>query len=417
MKRIALLLLCALASQANALEADKRFFSNYCIRCHGAEKQEGDVRLDTLTWEPDNADSLQLWHDVIDMLELGEMPPEQATQPKPQEIARLTADLKQRFAGLTSSAEVVLRRLNNRQYTNTVRDLMYVNAHQLEPAKTFPTDDKFEGYDNVADVQAMSDFLLSKALQAGSLILDDAAIPSDKPRVETYQMGDVTGKSKKERDVYFRPIRTIQFGDYVNLYANDESEPGDTRGQSVLSSIFGVPHTGTYEYIWEVESVGRGNHNEKMTRPVAFGSMVTARPSTQKYHPEDLHRLEIYLVKPNPNKNPGDTRGMIRELVESIDLEDNKRYTIKRSYHLRKTWKVQLAWGNGPVGGNARSYYQRIMGEEPPLPEDKDQRRHFERVEEFAENQCQYGKHQCREGRERKTNDESQQEPHAFSVA
>ena len=104
MKRITLLLLCVFANQANALEADKGFFSNYCISCHGAEKQEGDVRLDTLTWEPGNSDSLQLWQDVIDMLELGEMPPKQAPQPKPQEIARLTADLKQRFAGLTSSA-------------------------------------------------------------------------------------------------------------------------------------------------------------------------------------------------------------------------------------------------------------------------------------------------------------------------
>ena len=44
------------------------FIKAYCIRCHGPEKQNGDVRFDQVNWEITNTDIAQRWQDVLDVL-------------------------------------------------------------------------------------------------------------------------------------------------------------------------------------------------------------------------------------------------------------------------------------------------------------------------------------------------------------
>ena len=61
-----------------------------------------------------------------------------------------------------------------------------------------------------------------------------------------------------------------------------------------------------------------------------------------RYNPDDLHRLEIYLIAPIHVNS----RGSERRLFESIDLPDNKRITLKRRIWLDKNWRVGLAFGN-----------------------------------------------------------------------
>ena len=49
----------------------------HCFGCHGEEKQKGKLRLNTLS--PDllnDRPAAETWHDVLDVLNLGEMPPE-----------------------------------------------------------------------------------------------------------------------------------------------------------------------------------------------------------------------------------------------------------------------------------------------------------------------------------------------------
>jgi len=374
MKNLLLLFTFSFSLNIFALEDYKQFFSKYCISCHGAEKKKGGVRLHQLKWDPNDTKSLELWRDVIDQIEQGEMPPEKKPQPKAEMLQKLSIDIKERFKSLSSTAKVVLRRLNKRQYTNTVRDLMHINAEQIDPAEAFPADDEIDGFNNVADAQMMSDFLLSKALHAGNKIINEAIFPEQKPEVETHSMGEEIRKGVREK-YFWSGVPNLENGE-LNLYGNDEIEPGDTRGVSLISSYNGAPINAYYEFDLELESLGRGNYPSKTER-IGLSQM---RPSVQVYQHNDLHRLEIYFVKPT-KKNTRDIRGLSRILVESIDLKDNERVTLKRRYWLNKGWRIQLAFGNGPVTGGAHRYYEAVLGKKIPKFEDKKEQKNWERNE------------------------------------
>ena len=68
----------ALASEQNEIAT---FVQQYCMRCHGREKQEGDLAFHQLGAKPVNRTQVEIWKKIFDKLESGEMPPEDAKQP------------------------------------------------------------------------------------------------------------------------------------------------------------------------------------------------------------------------------------------------------------------------------------------------------------------------------------------------
>ena len=77
------------SSQSNAnLELDptvlyeqaSRSLNTYCVSCHGPEKQKGNVRLDSLE-TIDAVDRQELLSKMQEVLQFGEMPPEEEKQP------------------------------------------------------------------------------------------------------------------------------------------------------------------------------------------------------------------------------------------------------------------------------------------------------------------------------------------------
>ena len=65
------------------------FVESYCVKCHGAEKQKGKVALHTLRGEPLQASQMELWKQMLEQLDNGEMPPDDAKQPSPEERKRV----------------------------------------------------------------------------------------------------------------------------------------------------------------------------------------------------------------------------------------------------------------------------------------------------------------------------------------
>lgn len=65
----------------------KQFLSNFCVKCHGVETQEGDIRLDNLT--DDMTIEGTRWAVVLDMVRRGEMPPKDA-KPQPTDAQKMT---------------------------------------------------------------------------------------------------------------------------------------------------------------------------------------------------------------------------------------------------------------------------------------------------------------------------------------
>ena len=79
---VALLLLSAFHAAAVApaeTAALQKFLGEFCTKCHGAEKQKGDIRLDELTGDITKEGTR--WAVIADQIRSGDMPPDDAKQP------------------------------------------------------------------------------------------------------------------------------------------------------------------------------------------------------------------------------------------------------------------------------------------------------------------------------------------------
>ena len=85
------------------------------------------------------------------------MPPKEARQPSPDERQRAIAWLTGRIEEFhrdrkPANVETVLRRLNAREYRNTVRDLLHLNMTMFDPTAGFPPDQTTGHVDNVGEI-------------------------------------------------------------------------------------------------------------------------------------------------------------------------------------------------------------------------------------------------------------------------
>lgn len=109
-----------------------KFLKTYCIECHGPDAQESDLRLDQLSPDFSHATTASTWIEVMDKMNLGEMPPEGATAPSPAEVASIAGWIATELrraerTKLSAQGRVILRRMNRAEYANTVRDLLKLN--------------------------------------------------------------------------------------------------------------------------------------------------------------------------------------------------------------------------------------------------------------------------------------------------
>ena len=209
---LAVLVCCAGASAQDSLESVRPFIEQHCHRCHGAERQKGEQRFDTLAASLDEVETLETWQAILDQLLLGAMPPEDAPQPTAAEVettARvLRARLDEAYASRSSTGgETVLRRLNRFELRNTVRDLLLLEGPQWrldarrrlsdgngngrvsntsqDPFRHFPDDEEVGGLDNIGQHLVLSDFFLGLMLDAAEESLGRATHLGPRPAVET----------------------------------------------------------------------------------------------------------------------------------------------------------------------------------------------------------------------------------------
>ncbi|MBL9116210.1 MAG: DUF1592 domain-containing protein [Verrucomicrobiaceae bacterium] len=153
------------AGSVQAIET-RAILQTYCLNCHSTEKQKGDIDLEAsdIQKEP------HVWENVLDQMQLGEMPPKKEKQLPAAEQKQLTDWVRSTLdkialANAGDPGPVVLRRLSNMEYTYTLRDLTGVES--LDPAREFPVDGAAgEGFTNAGAALVMSPALLTKYLDA-----------------------------------------------------------------------------------------------------------------------------------------------------------------------------------------------------------------------------------------------------------
>ncbi len=147
--------------------------AKYCYQCHGTTKAEGDLSLAGFQKVEQLLPERKRWLIVSQKLETDAMPPDDA-QPQPTKEERkklvtwITATLRDiDCSGSPDPGRVTLRRLNRREYHNTVRDLVGID---YEPSREFPADDTGYGFDNIGDVLSLPPVLMEKYLAAAEEI-------------------------------------------------------------------------------------------------------------------------------------------------------------------------------------------------------------------------------------------------------
>lgn len=155
----------------------------HCVACHGPEKPKGGLRLDTLS--PDFSDkvSRDRWLGVLKRVAAGEMPPAGKARPSDKETSTLTTWITGRaeafeLARRKVEGRVASRRLNRVEYENTVRDLLGV---EVDLQALLPEDMAAHGFDNVADGQHVSSFLMDRYLEAADKALSLAVANMPQP--------------------------------------------------------------------------------------------------------------------------------------------------------------------------------------------------------------------------------------------
>jgi len=155
----------------------------YCLSCHSTKLKKGSLDLEAFTSLDRVRKNLKPWQQIIEMLEVGEMPPKKKPQPTAEERQRLIVWVRgfldaEAHARAGDPGYVPLRRLSNAEYDYTIRDLTGVD---LRPTREFPADGAAgEGFTNAAE--ALSDIspaLLTKYLNAAKDIAEHAVLLPD----------------------------------------------------------------------------------------------------------------------------------------------------------------------------------------------------------------------------------------------
>ena len=141
------------------------FLEKYCVECHGPDEVKGGVRLDNVR-EID----AQLWVDIYDQLDEGEMPPKKATQPPEGLLKKMIAlvDTISRDEQFTMASGY--RRLNKREYRNTVRDLLGLSGEFYDPAAAIFDDEVEKGFDTNSESLSISNDLLLEYLRSSTIL-------------------------------------------------------------------------------------------------------------------------------------------------------------------------------------------------------------------------------------------------------
>jgi len=149
------------------------FLQTHCVRCHGPEKQSGELRFDAMPVALADEATAQRWQDILDALNLDVMPPAKEKQPDDAELSlvleTLTNNLREAQERLNDvGGKMVLRRLNRREYQNTIRALFGVDV----TIEALPDDATVDGFDTIALAHSFSSLHLERYLKTGADVIE-----------------------------------------------------------------------------------------------------------------------------------------------------------------------------------------------------------------------------------------------------
>ncbi|MDI1312035.1 DUF1592 domain-containing protein [Prosthecobacter sp.] len=333
MNRLSLLVAVLLSAHASSQAAEaqsravmdqrhKALFQETCVSCHGPEKQKGKFRLDDLPFEIKDIETAEKWQKVLNQMNSGDMPPEDEKQPANAAKADFLDDLANVMVAARRSlgdqnGVITMRRLNRREYKNTLRELLGVEINVSD----LPGDSGGGGFDTVGANLFMSANQFEQYQVLGREALEEAFAWQAAAGVEKklhYEAETTTPVVQKfvayQIDAKARAERWIKAVDEAAAKPENKDIVAKIRKESKNDSIFrrewaripGAPNPRTFGFDKKGEndadlandSLGAGwlkYHQYYMGQPaVDKGAYL----GTQTRHPAELNVGYIELLVP-----------------------------------------------------------------------------------------------------------------------
>jgi len=324
------------------------FLNTYCIQCHGSEKQKGDRAFHELairdgqSWKLDLSDHrvTETLEDILDQLNLGEMPPEKkgVAHPTPQEIKAtvqwLTRTLESLDAANTTS-QTVLRRLNRLEYKNTIEDLLGLENLTVDPTRMFPADENHHGFTKIGEALGLSESHLDQYLTASDQYLRMAfsfgEIPKSRKIQPPFASWGYPNREPRTPWMY----KVYNANEYIDIGAGAKNLSRHIRLPTYPQRFVnqgGIPVAGYYKISVNAEALNRLTH-----------------PYDPKMIPTDLQppmQLAIYVAENASGLQPGGVN--MRKRFGLWDLKDHEAEDYGLTLWLPKGSVPFVNWDNGP---------------------------------------------------------------------
>ncbi len=271
------------------------FVANYCFECHDDIVQKGERRFDELYFPIMDEKGLIAVQEMIDAMNVGDMPPKKADQPSDQErasaIAALTDQVADVYASLKSTGgQTVLRRLNEREYLNTLEDLFGRRVDTIAPTSTFPTDQTEEHVDTLGDVLVTSGFLLDNYFHAADQVVEKALGLVEKPELKEWIF---KGKFQPGAEMSYSH-KAVFDNRYLCVYEvmNSSNHEGGYAGINEFKE--GVHADGFYEVKVLAQAMNRDSHYDnsilkmELSEPYRLGIVTGVGSIGELHHPQPI---------------------------------------------------------------------------------------------------------------------------------
>ncbi len=327
------------------------FVETYCADCHDDVVAKGDRDFIPFLDDPNNPAHLLTLEEILEQLNLGEMPPDKKNvdQPSDEErraiVSSLTEYLLDHEASQKSS-ETVLRRLTRYEYKYTIRDLLKIDPEINDATGLFPADQNNHGFVNIGESQVISNHQLKLYLDAAAQYVDQALVfGQTAPEKRHWQLGptEFAKGSPPAAQVAYRAL--AEDGSYADIA---HGEPDDRRlNVPEAFSRKGIPAAGKYRIQIKAEGVGRLDHGYD---PDILG-VDTSQPI----------KVGIWFGEDRAALSKTTTRG--RHLAGVFSLKDNQAETYELTTWMPAGAVPAINWVNGsgaakgPVGRIIRTYH------------------------------------------------------------
>ncbi|MEM7014910.1 MAG: DUF1587 domain-containing protein, partial [Verrucomicrobiota bacterium] len=304
------------------------FFSEYCLRCHDADKQKGDFRLDNLPRDFGDELIAQDWDEVLFRINSGEMPPEDEPQPAAAEVDEVVEWISSRIeegraARMSRRGPVALYRLSRDEYAHTVYDLLGVHFDVKAPG-AFNEDPRWHGFDRVGSLLSLSPSHIERYFEAAREVVE-SAFPAKPPQITSgrIEANDARAQTWKEDNNVAEAVRILLLPGVKSKATVHAREAGLYKIRVQLSAIPSFKGRLPHLIVWD----------DKVKRSL-FGQDVSAledKPEVlefEAYLPAGRHHLM--------NEAPGVFEALTLSLTNQTPFTTTKerRFTHPSSYKL-----------------------------------------------------------------------------------